>query len=88
MNYTRPNDEDYQDSPQDWLSGSLIFARALSLILEEDEGIVVDLKGDAVFPTDPEVKKVIIYKDRDMIAMTPCTQDLEEGQWVSLGFDE
>lgn len=47
MNYTRPNDENHEDKPADWLAGALIFARALSLILKPNEGIVVKPLGDA-----------------------------------------
>jgi len=88
MNYTRPNDPDYIDEPKDWLNSSLIFARTLGLILEEGTGIVVDLVGDVEFQTDPEVKKVIVYRDEEMIAMIPCDQDIEEGQWVTLDFEK
>lgn len=84
MNYTRPNDPDYVDSPGDWLNGSLIFGRSLSLILKDREGIVVDLKGDAEYPPDPDVKKVIVYKEGEMISIIPCEADLPEGQWVML----
>lgn len=87
-NYTRPNDPNYVDEPKDWLNSSLIFARTLGLILEEGSGIVVDLVGDAELQTDPDVRKVIVYRDGDMIAMIPCEQDIEEGQWVTLDFEE
>jgi hypothetical protein len=85
MNYTRPNDPDYVDTPEDWLNGSLIFGRALGLIFKEGEGIVADLKGDAQFPADTEVKKVIVFKEGEMVKIIPCMEDLEEGQWVMIG---
>jgi hypothetical protein len=88
MNYTRPNDSDHEDNPKDWLNTSLIFTRALGLILEEGEGIVVDIKGDAEFPPDDEVKKVIVFKSDQMISIAPCEQDIEEGQWISLDPEE
>jgi hypothetical protein len=84
MNYTNPNDPDYQDEPEDWLNSALIFARALSLILNEKEGIVVDIKGDVQFQMDPEVKRVIVFKEDRMIRIIECHADLEEGQYVKL----
>ena len=85
MNYTRPNDPDYIDRPEDWLHGSLIFGMALGLIFKEGEGIVVDLKGDAQYPSDPEVKKVIVFSEGEMVKIIPCTEDLPGGQWVIIG---
>lgn len=84
MNYTNPNDPDYQDKPEDWLNSALILVRALSLILSEKEGIVVDIKGDAQFQMDPEVKQVIVFKEDRMIRIIECHSDLEEGQYVKL----
>ena len=46
MNYTNRNNPDYQDKPEDWLNSSLIFAGALSNLLQVNEGVVVELKGD------------------------------------------
>ena len=37
------------------MSSSLIFARAISLVLKEDEGIVVDLKNEVLNPTPDEI---------------------------------
>jgi hypothetical protein len=82
MNYTRPNDPDHEDSSQDWLNSSLIFARALGLLLEEGEGVVVDLKGDMSFPGDLDVAKVIVYSKDSQIRVLECDEDLEEGQFV------
>jgi hypothetical protein len=84
MNYTNPNDPDYQDRPGDWLNSALVFARALSLILKEREGIVVDIKGDAQFQMDPEVKRVIVFKEDLTVRIIECQADLEEGQYVKL----
>lgn len=88
MNYTNPNDLEHEDTPIDWLNSSLIFSRALGLILQDGEGIVVDLKGDAEFLPDPEVKKVLVFRDEDMVVIAPCEQDIEEGQWISLDPEE
>ncbi len=82
MNYTHPDNPDYSDSPADWLNSSLIFARSLSLILKENEGIVVDLKGDMFFDDEGKIKKVIAFKSGDVIRVIECEDDLKEGSWV------
>jgi hypothetical protein len=82
MNYTNANDPDYQDRPEDWLNSSLIFARTLSLILREGEGLVVDIVGDAKFQLDETVKKVIVFSREGQIVVTECEEDLNEGQFV------
>lgn len=82
MNYTNANDPEYQDKPEDWLNSSLIFARTLSLILREGEGLVVDIVGDTKFQLDESVKKVIVFKRDGQIVVTECEEELEEGQFV------
>ena len=82
MNYTNTNDPDHQDKPEDWLNSSLIFARTLSLILREGEGVVVNIIGDAKFQLDESVKKVIVFRQDGKIVVTECEDDLEEGQFV------
>jgi len=89
MNYTNPNDLTYQDTPEDWLNSALIFTRALSLFLKENEGIVVDIKGDAKFQLDDSVKKVIVFKSEKMIRVIPCDDDVEEGTmtWIDVNIE-
>lgn len=82
MNYTNPENPDHIDSPKDWLNSALIFARALSLSLKENEGIVVDIKGDMEFQMDPSIKKVIVFYKEGMTRIIECEEDLEEGQYV------
>jgi hypothetical protein len=82
MNYTNVNDPNYQDKPEDWLNSSLIFARALSLILREREGVVVDIVGDAKFQLDDSVKKVVVFRRDGQVVITECEENLEEGQFV------
>ena len=86
-NYTKPNDPDHQDDPSDWLSGALIFGRALSLMLRDREGIVVDITGDVQLSTDPDAKKVIVFSEDNMINIIPCYEDLEEGQMIWMDED-
>jgi hypothetical protein len=87
MNYTNPNDPDHIDSPEDWLNSSLIFGRALALLLKEREGVVVDLKGDAKFMPNLSAKKVIVFYKDKMIRVIECEEDLKEGQYVIMHDD-
>jgi hypothetical protein len=86
MNYTNPNDPEHEDSPADWLGSVLVMTRALSLILKEDEGIVVKLENDAkkLLKTD----KVIVYNSENMVRIMQLDEDLEEGTWVMMKEEE
>lgn len=79
MNYTNANKINYEDKPEDWLNSALIFSRALSLLLKENEGIVVDLKGDAKFMPDESVSKVVVFKRNKQIVIEECDQTFTEG---------
>ena len=54
-NYTNPEQSGQEQNSQDLLNASLLFARALGLIFNENEGIVVDVSGDVKL--GDEVKK-------------------------------
>lgn len=82
MNYTNPDDLNYEDKPEDWLNSSLIFARSLSLILKENEGVVVDIVGDVKFQFDYGIKKVIVFNRENMVRIIECEENLEEGTFV------
>lgn len=88
MNYSRANDEDWKDSPADWLFGSLVFARAIGLVLKEDNvGVVVDLKGDMLELTPYENnKKVIVYHNEKQTIIVEADErtDLKEGDIVHM----
>ena len=85
MNYTRPNDEGYKDSPEDWLNSALIFSRALSLLLNEDEGVVVSIKGDAKNPINPGSDRVVVfYKDRMIHIDDIQDPNLKEGDFIKI----
>jgi len=85
-NYTNPGQSGQEQNPQDLLNASLIFARALGLILKENEGIVVDIKGDVKI--SQEVKKVIVFKFEEKIHIYKCEEDLEEGTAVNMDTTE
>lgn len=80
-NYTNP--EEMGENQQDLINASLIFARALGLIFRDDEGIVVDVKGDVSLGDD--VKKVIVFKKDNQVHIYRCEEDVEEGTAVNLG---
>ena len=81
-NYTNPEQSGQGQNPQDLINASLIFARALGLILKEGEGIVVDVKGDINLGED--VKKVIVFEYQDQVHIYKCEEDLEEGTAVKM----
>jgi hypothetical protein len=81
-NYTNPEQSGQVQDPQDLVNASLIFARALGLILKEGEGIVVDIKGDIDLGDD--VKKVIVFQHQNQVHIYKCDEDLEEGTAVNM----
>jgi hypothetical protein len=81
-NYTNPEQSGQAQNPQDLLNASLIFAKALGLILNEGEGIVVDITGDVVLGND--VNKVIVFKKEEQVHIFKFEEDLQEGTMVSL----
>lgn len=81
-NYTNPEEQGPQD-PQDLLNASLIFARALGFVFREEEGIVVDIKGDIYLGEG--IDKVIVFKQNNQIHIFKCEEDIEEGSVVNLG---
>ena len=82
QNYTNPDQTGEGQTPQDLINASLIFARALGLILKNGEGIVVDVVGD--INLGPEVKKVIVFEYNDQVHIYKCEEDLEEGTAVNM----
>ena len=85
MNYTKPNDPDHNDKPSDWLNSSLIFGRALSLMLEENTGVVVSVKGDMVNPINPDSDRMVVFYMNDMIHVDDIQDpELKEGDFISI----
>jgi len=85
MNYTRPNNDNYDDKPEDWLFGALTFACALSYALPEGQGIVVDLSED-MQKIYPAAKRIIVCHIEGQIRIEDADErtDLEEGDWVNM----
>jgi hypothetical protein len=85
-NYTNSEQAGQGQNPQDLINASLIFARALGLILKEGEGIVVDIKGDINLGED--VKKVIVFEFQNQVHIYKCEEDLEEGTAVNMDLNK
>jgi len=84
-NYTRPNDEDHVDTPEDWLFGARVFAAALGSILRNGEGVVVELNDDMIHPTDPDARKCLVYLLNGMIHIEPTDKpDMEDGDFLNV----
>jgi len=81
-NHLKPNEEEFQDNSQDLINASLLFARALGLILKENEGIVVDVVGE--IKLGEEVKKVIVFKFENQVHIYKCDEDIPEGNAVNM----
>jgi hypothetical protein len=84
LNYTRP-DEDYEDKPEDWLFCALTYATTLSFLIPPQEGIIVDLKGDAI-NLHPGTKRVIVHNDGIKIGIIKADErgDLKAGDRVKM----
>jgi len=74
--------EGEQLSNQDFVNASLVFAKALDLILKEGEGIVCNIPNGASF--DENTKKVIVFKKGGQIQIYKSEQDFEEGTPVNI----
>ena len=85
-NYTNPEETSQEQNQQDLVNSTLIFARAIGLILKEGEGIVVDIKGDMDLGED--VKKVIVFKFKEQVHIYKCEEDIEEGTAVNMDTKE
>lgn len=85
-NYTKPNDPGHKDEPNDWLMGSLIFAKAIACMLREGQGIVLELEGEMKLPGYPDCKKVLVFYLDGMVNIIPADEheDWEEGDSVNV----
>ena len=75
-NYTKPHDKDYEDTAEDYLWLVMSFGRALSAMLGDGQGILVDLKGDAL-KIKPDAKRVIVFNDGKMIRVIDAEERTE-----------
>lgn len=78
------NTTDPNQNQQDWYKASMIFAKALGLILDEDQGIIVDLNETTKIPGLEDINKVIVFRKDNQVHIAPCTEDIAEGETVIL----
>ena len=83
LNYTKPNDPDHIDSPEDWLNSALIFSRVISLILDDKIGVVIDLKGEMFNPIG-ESNKLIVYCKGGLVHVDEVMEDFDEGTFLEI----
>lgn len=68
---------------QDYINASLLFSQALSLIFEDYQGIIVDVKSEDI-KLGGEPDKVVIYKLDNKIHIQKIEENIEEGTVVNL----
>ena len=85
MNYTKPDNPDYEDKPEDWLFCALTYSAALGTVLKDNQGIFVKLKGDEL-KLHPTAKGVIVWNNGKQISIIDASErtDLKEGDWVHI----
>jgi hypothetical protein len=85
MNHLKPNDDNYENKPEDLLFSTLVFANALSNLLDAGQGIVVESHND-MMKLNSDVKKVIVHNTGNQIMITNISErvDLREGDMVHM----
>jgi hypothetical protein len=70
-----------EENQKDWYKASMIFAKALGIILEEEQGIIVDLNDTLTIPDGIDgINKVIIFRKENQVHIAPCDEDIPEGK--------
>ena len=72
----------------DWMVPALIFARTIQLILEENQGIVVNLNENTKIEGFEDVKQVIVYRKNEQIHIAPSEDEFPEGTPLNLEINE
>jgi hypothetical protein len=67
-----------------WMKPALIFARTLTNILEENQGVITYVNENTIIEGHETVDKLIVYKKEGQIHIAPCEEDIPEGVIVSL----
>ena len=71
-------------SHQDLMNASLLFSKALSLIMDNKQGIVVDIVPNSGVDMGDNTTKVVIYRLDDQIHVQNLDMDIQEGTIVAL----
>ena len=83
-NYIKPYDDNYEDTPEDYLYLAMTFSQALNEVLDKGVGVVIEVRGDALNIHD--AKKVVVFNDGEMIRVVAAGEksDLQHGNWVQM----
>jgi hypothetical protein len=76
-----------QSGQQDMTNAALLFSKALSLILDNEQGIIVDVNIPGVNLND-DATKVVIYRLGEAIHVQRIDQDIEQGMVVQLNLTD
>ena len=76
------NQETQTDSG--WMVPALIFAKALGIIMDEGQGIVIDLNENIRITGHEDVTKVIVYRKDEQVHIAPCEDNLDQGSVVTI----
>lgn len=71
-------------SHQDLMNASLLFSKALTLILDDKQGIVVDVVPGSGVEMGENTTKVVIYRLDNQIHVQNLDMDINEGTVVAL----
>lgn len=66
-------------SHDEWADTAYIFARAISLLLNNNEGIIVDVINE-----EDEVEKVIVYLKNEDVVIIPSNKNYPEGTTIMI----
>lgn len=80
------NQETQNDSS--WMVPALIFAKALGIIMDEGQGIVIDLNDNTRIIGHDDVNKVIVYRKNEQVHIAPCEDSLSEGSVVTISLND
>ena len=75
--------EETQSDPS-WMVPALIFAKALGIIMDEGQGIVIDLNDNTKIQGYDDVNKVIVYRKDEQVHIAPCEDPLDQGSIVTI----
>jgi hypothetical protein len=75
--------EETQSDPS-WMVPALIFAKALGIIMDEGQGIVIDLNDNTKIQGHDDVHKVIVYRKDEQVHIAPCEDPLDQGSIVTI----
>ena len=68
------------------LDASIIFAKALGFILQDNQGIVVDIPSESKMRE--LIQKVVVFKYNEKIHIYKCDDDIREGIAVLLDMSQ